>query len=37
MKSEKQFINSLKDVSDRAQVDISNNVKDALRTLCISD
>ena len=48
MKSEKQFINTLEDtirlrgaptklISDRAQVEISNKVKDILRTLCISD
>jgi hypothetical protein len=48
MKSDKQFVNTLEDnirrrgaptklISDRAQVEISNKVKDILRALCISD
>ena len=48
MKTEKQFVNTLEDnirrrgaptklISDRAQVEISNKVKDILRTYCISD
>jgi hypothetical protein len=48
MKTDKQFVNTLEDnirrrgapaklISDRAQVEISNKVKDILRALCISD
>jgi hypothetical protein len=48
MKTDRQFVNALEDnirchgaptklVSNRAQVKISNKVKDILRTLCISD
>ena len=48
MKSDKQFVNTLEDnirkrgaptklVSDRAQVEISDKVKDILRALCIGD
>jgi hypothetical protein len=48
MKTDKQFVNTLEDnirhrgaptklISDRAQVQISNKVKDILRALCISD
>ena len=48
MKSVNQFVNTLEDnirrrgaptklISDRAQVEISNKVKDVLRALCISD
>jgi hypothetical protein len=48
MKSDKQFVNTLEDnirrrgaptklISDRAQVEISNKVKDILHALCISD
>ena len=48
MKSDKQFVNTFEDIirrrgaptkliSDRAQVEISNKVKDILRSLCISD
>jgi hypothetical protein len=48
MKTVKQFVNTLEDnirrrgvptklISDRAQVEISNKVKDILRALCISD
>ena len=48
MKTDQQFVNTLEDnirrrgaptklISDRAQVQISNKVKDILRVLCISD